>query len=270
MEQKYCSDLIFDVGAHKGEDSDFYLKMGYRVIAIEANPINAQHLRNRFGADIRNGNYTVVERAIGKSEAAMTFYINKKNSFWGTANPGWSSYKGLEPESEKIVVQGTRFLKVLEEHGCPYYLKIDVEGADMLCVEALKDVDCRPKYISIESTSTSWSELLNEFDTLERLGYTRFKVVDQRTHKGGAFKDRFGKVVEYNTFEVSATGPFGEALEGVWLTKKQAIRKYIKIFLMYKAIGHNTVLRKILRRIPIARRVLNFLSWYDTHAMRDC
>jgi hypothetical protein len=29
-------DLIFDVGFHRGEDTDFYLKKGFRVVAVEA------------------------------------------------------------------------------------------------------------------------------------------------------------------------------------------------------------------------------------------
>ncbi|RYG28164.1 MAG: FkbM family methyltransferase, partial [Chitinophagaceae bacterium] len=28
--------LIIDLGAHKGEDSDFYLRKGFRVIAVDA------------------------------------------------------------------------------------------------------------------------------------------------------------------------------------------------------------------------------------------
>jgi len=31
------SDLIYDVGVHQGEDTDFYLKKGFRVVGIEAN-----------------------------------------------------------------------------------------------------------------------------------------------------------------------------------------------------------------------------------------
>ena len=31
-------DLIFDVGLHRGEDTEFYLKKGFRVVAFEANP----------------------------------------------------------------------------------------------------------------------------------------------------------------------------------------------------------------------------------------
>lgn len=29
-------DLIFDIGMHRGEDSEFYLRKGFRVVAVEA------------------------------------------------------------------------------------------------------------------------------------------------------------------------------------------------------------------------------------------
>lgn len=36
---KYCDDLIIDVGMHYGNNTAFYLKKGFRVAAIEANPL---------------------------------------------------------------------------------------------------------------------------------------------------------------------------------------------------------------------------------------
>ena len=34
----YDPNLIYDVGLHLGEDTEYYLKKGFRVIAFEANP----------------------------------------------------------------------------------------------------------------------------------------------------------------------------------------------------------------------------------------
>lgn len=36
------AQLIYDIGAHLGEDTDFYLKKGFKVVAIEANPFLAE------------------------------------------------------------------------------------------------------------------------------------------------------------------------------------------------------------------------------------
>lgn len=262
-------DLVLDVGAHIGEDSDFYLSLGYRVVGIEPNPILAEWLRRRFSQEIRDGRYTVVQRAVGDTEVDVTFYLNKKYSSWGTTTPQWADRnRKMGAESEAITVRSVRFAEILKTHGCPHYLKIDIEGADMLCVNALFEAKCRPKYISIESTKTSWRALLNEFDTLERLGYTRFKVVDQKCHKPGDFAHRNGKMIRH-AFQHGASGPFGESLDGPWLTKWQALRTYASIFFLYKTVGDNQLLGRVLQHVPFGHRILDRVSWYDTHARRD-
>ena len=269
MNRAEVDDLIFDVGAHTGEDSDFYLSLGYRVLAIEANPSLAANLRNRFGGEIRDGRYMLVEKAISESGGPITFFVNEHNSAWGTADPAWARRnRAMGSDSRQIHVEGIRFVDVLKEYGCPHYLKIDVEGADMLCVDGLRGLEGRPRYISLESSKTSWSALLREFDSLERLGYTKFAVIDQRSHQTRDFRHRNGHMIHY-AFEGGSTGPFGEHLDCQWLSRNEAIRRYVWIFVLYKTLGDNTFLSKLISRIPLVRRLLALVSWYDTHAMRD-
>src|SRR5512135_375772 len=83
--------LVFDVGAHVGEDSDFYLALGYRVVAIEANPELVERLTKRFDQQIQQGRYVVVPNAIGESDEQITFYVNKRRSIWSTTNPRWAA-----------------------------------------------------------------------------------------------------------------------------------------------------------------------------------
>jgi len=261
--------LIFDVGAHAGEDSDFYLKLGYRVIAVEANPKLVSQLKLRFANEISNGTYVIVGRAIGNTDTEIAFFVNKKSTVWGTADRTWAvRNSALGADSDEIRVKGIRFAEILHTYGCPYYLKIDIEGADMQCVRELRNTKCRPKYISIESNKTSWSKLKAEFDELRELGYTKFQVLNQGAHRGGHFRSLSGSHV-YHNFEEGSSGPFGEHIEGKWLSRRQAIWKYVPIFLLYKLAGDNTFLSRhatFVNRIPILRYLLSRVSWYDTHA----
>ena len=263
-------DLIFDVGTHKGEDTDFYLKLGYRVVAVEANPALEDELKQRFREAIADGRLMLVDKAIGETIGSASFFVNQKDSAWGTADSQWAARnRKLGADSEEITVDCVRFAGLIGEYGCPHYLKIDVEGADMLCVDALKTISCRPKFISLESTKTSWSDLLKEFNTLETLGYTKFKVVRQGRHKSGHFTAQDGRRIRY-TFETDASGPFGEDLDGPWLARRQAILRYVRIFVLHKTIGDNTWWSRPLRRIPGVGYALDFfiVGWHDTHAMR--
>jgi len=47
--------LIYDVGMHKGEDTDFYLKKGFDVVGIEADPTLVVGLRERFAKELDSG-----------------------------------------------------------------------------------------------------------------------------------------------------------------------------------------------------------------------
>jgi len=262
--------LVFDVGAHVGEDSDFYLELGYRVVAVEANPDLAERLAKRFEQEIQRGRYIIVPKAIGEADEHIAFFVNKRRSIWGTTDPEWAARnEHVGCPSEQIRVPCIRFEELLRLHGHPLYVKTDIEGADMCCVRALEHVDpaARPKFISVESNKTSWRELREEFDAFERLGYDRYQVVDQRGHPSGRYRTLDRGVIDY-TFESGASGPFGTDLPGPWLTRRQALRRYIPIFVLYRTIGDTTFMAKVLRRIPVLRRCLGWVGWYDTHAMR--
>jgi spermidine synthase len=41
-------NLIYDIGMHDGSDSEFYLRKGYRVVAVEANPKLVEACRERL------------------------------------------------------------------------------------------------------------------------------------------------------------------------------------------------------------------------------
>ena len=90
------NDLIYDVGLHKGEAFEFYLRKGFRVVAFEADPDLAASCRERLKEFIDDGQLTIVEGAIvdcktaKSSESKVRFYKNLDNSVWGTILPTWS------------------------------------------------------------------------------------------------------------------------------------------------------------------------------------
>ena len=45
-------DLIYDLGLHTGQDTEFYLKKGFNVVAIEANPLLVTEAEARFALEV--------------------------------------------------------------------------------------------------------------------------------------------------------------------------------------------------------------------------
>jgi len=261
-------DLIYDVGAHRGEDTDFYLRKGFRVVAVEADPVLAAKLRENFASAIHSGQLAVVEAAVADVPGEIEFFHNEQSSVWGTIHQEWAERnEKMGAPSSRVKVRAVRFEDLLREFGVPYYLKVDIEGADMLCISALGSVKDKPRFVSVESTKTSWASLLAEFDILESLGYRRFQVINQarieeqsepEPPKEGTYADhkpRFG-----------SSGLFGRELPGPWLTRAQALRKYAPIFVRYRFFGDNTRGQQFMWRFPKQYQPRVIPDWYDTHA----
>ncbi len=272
-------NLVYDVGMHKGEDTDYYLKKGFSVVGFEADPDLAAHCRRRFSDEIQNGKVTIVEGAIvdrPRGEAkikTIKFYRNKDNSVWGTVADVWvHRNESLGTSNEIIEVPIVNFSDRLEQYGIPYYLKIDIEGMDTVCLRALLHFEHKPHYISAESEKVSFAKLIEELDLFTQLGYTRFKAVQQFgiSHQKEPNPSKERRYVGYQ-FQEGSSGLFGEDLPGKWKNYKQILNEYKTIFLLYKLFGDYGKLNIYLFGKAL-RRVLWMLSrkpipgWYDTHA----
>lgn len=246
-------DLIYDVGMCDATDTDFYLKKGFRVVAIEANPALARQAAERFSAAIASGRLTVLNLVISESDDRVSFYVSRTNPGWSTALAGFAESMATRRGGrfETIEVESRRFESILEAHGIPYYLKVDIEGADLLCLRALGSFSDRPKYVSIEMPNRHDWEALSQHHYedlchLFLLGYRGFKIIDQRFRSSVTLPRpaREGQYVAHE-FRGQSTGPFGEETPGGWLSFEQIV--------------------------PIYRAALSRLepAWFDLHATLD-
>lgn len=266
-------NLVYDVGLHRGEDTAFYLAMGFDVVAFEANPDLAAMCRKRFVKEIADERLIIVEGAISEpGSEQIEFYRDPQFSVWGTTGGEWVSRRENLADFERVSVRAIDFSEALRIYGIPHFMKIDIEGADRLCLDALATAATRPHYLSIESEKFSFDALRQEFDLLEALGYKRFAVVQQANIHGRILRttDRLGKPLEYR-FEQDASGAFGVDV-GPWVDRAAAMRSYRSIFRAYRMFGEGSWLRRFrIGRIVLARAPRytgrSLPGWYDTHAM---
>ena len=76
--------LIYDIGMHRGEDTEFYLSRGHRVVGVEANPTLVAGLRAKFASEIASGQLQLVDKAIAATAGHVQFAINDQFSIWGS------------------------------------------------------------------------------------------------------------------------------------------------------------------------------------------
>lgn len=280
------TDLIYDVGLHKGEDAEFYLRKGFRVVGFEADPDLIALCRDRLRHYLDDGQLTIVAGAIvdpnvvKAGQKTVQFYKNNEESLWGTVSAAWAERNvRLGTSTTTIEVNAIDFADAMKRYGVPYFMKIDIEGCDKFCLEALSCFEARPSYISIESDKTSFENIRLEIDLLITLGYTSFQAVEQfkiPRNQSPPDPPREGMYVRHS-FKEGSSGLFGLELENKWKSRQAILRQYRLIRLGYLLVGDDGIIRKwrflgavLLRRIT--GRLIGLFTrttvpgWFDTHA----
>ena len=272
-------DLVYDVGLHRGQDTDFYLKKGYRVVAFEADPDNVAFCRERFAREIAEGRLTIVEGAIAENAAtnnghnpAVQFYKCVEHPLWSSACEDWAARNEvLGTRNDVVNVPAVDFAKCIEQYGVPHYLKADIVGNEIVCLKAFLEFENKPEYISIRSEKLVFRKLEHEFDLLEQLGYKDFKAVKQDFERITSPLPSSNGDKPYHNFEDGSSGPFGEETSGRWKTRDEALRDYRTVFVKYWLFGDYSYLVQTRRGrsfIATLERLLrrSVPGWYDTHA----
>lgn len=217
-------DLIFDVGLHHGQDSEFYLKKGFKVVAIEANPACIKVASERLADYLATGQLIIENVGIGREEKISPFYVNGTKSEWSSFKQRLGARGG---KFEVIEIQMTNFSTIIDRYGTPYYLKIDIEGMDWAVIDSLWRYKDRPKFVSYEMIPKN----LDSLALLRAQGYRDFKVIDQSSFQNMRLPDppREGQFVDH-TFEMGSSGPFGEETAGQWGSFTQVTFDYVKFW----------------------------------------
>jgi FkbM family methyltransferase len=280
------ADLVYDVGMHRGEDTAFYLAKGYRVAAFEANPDLVEACRQRFAQEIAAGRVTIFDGAITDGTASSVRFFKHPISAWGTTSEHVAARNtamgsGVD-ENEAVEVPAVDFADALRRTGMPSFMKIDIEGADETCLQALLSFDVRPRSISIESAVgaarlrsrplADWAKLKEEFSVLERLGYDRFAVVPQDVISGQEIVTPTVQGDQLRFRFEHGSGPFGSDI-GPWVDRSAAVAEYRRILLREWLFGAEGLVRRTRPGRVLHRRVLmRFVrppAWFDTHAARS-
>jgi FkbM family methyltransferase len=212
-------DLIFDIGMHNGTDSEFYLKKGFRVVGVEANPELAESARTKFRSEIAEKRLMIENLGIFNSEQVLTFYVNQDVDEWSS----FEKHLGTREDTRysAVEVPCKRLDYFIGKYGMPYYLKVDVEGVDAIVVRELTRWAIRPAYISLEDGGVD--SLIALYET----GARKFKFINQLAIRDYVLPSIAleGREVQHS-FGVSSSGPFGRELPGEWLDTSTAFKVY--------------------------------------------
>jgi FkbM family methyltransferase len=265
------SNLVYDIGMHLGQDTDYYLRKGFRVVGIEADPTLVQLCKDRFQDAICGDRLTIISGAVApKSFGDTVELFLHRHPEWNTISQDLVKRRH---HGEQVRVPRIDMEDVFKIYGIPYFLKTDIEGADRYVLESLRSFDDRPRHVSFESTKFDFDALIAEMDLMRSLGYKRFRLVQQADIHCLKLNIETldGQAVEYQ-FEVGASGPFGDDINAPWLTHQEAIEAYRGIFRRYRLLGDGAPILRVPHLYALLARLGRlwgkqfFPGWYDTHA----
>jgi hypothetical protein len=249
--------LVFDLGFHKGEDSQYYLDAGYRVVAVEADPVLHSGGLRRFSEMIESKQLTLVHAAVvgwqrRQAGDSISFHPHAENSLWGTAS-------------------GSFRARNTHIHGKPHAPAVKVPTTSLERLVAL------PPFISWETGKQSLAEVFASHLRLYRLGYRHFRVVQQMGlhrpagHQGGPDRD-----VDLHEH---ASGPMPDRHPMRWRGVSYALTKYLVLFMVYRLVGPGSIFwwaerhrLRVINVLPgivrksLAKRAIPFPGWFDSHA----
>lgn len=170
--------LIFDLGCAYLESTHKYLERGYNIVAVDAAEFILKYTNSIYKEFISQGQLVVLNKAIyHTNNQCVKFYLQPKEPVW---NSLYQNIAERENDSTVVEVNTITLGTLIDKYGIPEYCKIDIEGADILALNSLKDK--LPRFISCESECLGKGdtpEPLAVLNKLHELGYTKFHLEKQ-------------------------------------------------------------------------------------------
>lgn len=207
----------------------------------------------RFVSEIRQDRMKVINAGILSEPGEFTFYRNLSDDGWSSFLPEKGKTGGTW---EELKIPCITSRQLIEQHGKPFFMKVDIEGADIQTLHSLTP-GIAPAYVSLELNCRD-----PILEKLIDLGYSAFKFVNSATYWptppifdhqiGWRFLRKAGRIApfvrsgiarlparlrpnsEYDPpvkfspsgypFGRYSSGPFGESAAGEWSTGPAALR----------------------------------------------
>jgi len=178
-----AGDLVFDVGAHVGNHTRCFVRMGARVVAIEPQADLVAWLRFQF----RNEpGVTVLDCALAAEPGKARLYASPRTPTVTTLSPEWidevrraDSFARVRWQ-EAAEVPTTTLDALIARYGLPRFCKIDVEGFE---AETLRGLSQPLPALSFEFVPAAHEVAIEALRLLELLAAYRYNLSLGEDHR---------------------------------------------------------------------------------------
>jgi FkbM family methyltransferase len=165
-----ANDVVFDIGANRGEYAELFSRLGAKVVAAEPNPACCELLF----ALARTRNIRVEGAAIGDTVGTAKLRICEESEL-STLSDDWfeNSHNSSTYETvrwlDQIEVPIVTLDLLASRHGKPAFVKIDVEGFEE---NVIKGMSFNPRFVSFEFSNVRRDNALACISILGQRGFT--------------------------------------------------------------------------------------------------
>jgi FkbM family methyltransferase len=184
-------DLAFDIGAHVGNQTRCFARLGARVVAVEPQPPFARWLRWLFRDQPR---VTVIEAALGARPGTASLHPSPHTPTVASLSADWIASVATAPSFARVRWQAplevpvTTLDALIAQHGLPRFCKIDVEGFE---AEILRGLSRPIPLLAFEYVPAASAVACEAVALLTALGSYRFNATigERRTFLWPAWHD---------------------------------------------------------------------------------